>query len=429
MPPLSAKLYAKKGVNAYKISKIQVDGLKRTKRSTVVNELEFVPGDTVSKRQIVQALTNVRNTELFGEVRFKLSGDRNQTTLTIIIQERWTTIPIIKFSSGGGVSQTAFGVFDPNVLGRSLELGGQYERLAGTNSGVAWIRKNRIGSTPYGLDIQYWLSNRIRTKYDQQAEEAVPTNGFLQKRSKLYLGVSRRLPFQLKALVSYEFNGDTFSDDVLSEEVQEQVPNVVLPPETKVHFVGFGLSYGEIKTKNLNLSGFSLFGNVRHGFVSNEADYETTIPQTAAMENFWEANLQLLYYHSLPFNLTFAQRAAGGGTSTNIEQYLFYVGGLDRIRGFSDNRFFGRYYWLSNTELRWVALQKKWVALQPTVFLDVVSNVNHISDLFGVTAASGGAGLRVILPHLYRFVIRFDYAKTLKKADTGDFSFGGQQFF
>ena len=62
-------------------------------------------------------------------------------------------------------------------------------------------------------------------------------------------------------------------------------------------------------------------------------------------------------------------------------------------------------------------------------FLDVVSSVNTFGEYFGVTAASGGAGIRVILPQLYRFVMRFDYAQTLKKTDTGKFSFGVQQFF
>ncbi len=402
----------------YTMADIQVDGLKRTKISTIMNELEFSVGDSVSKKKLNQAVKNLRGTGLFADVSFILSGNNARTSLKVLIKERWTTIPILKFSSGGGVLHTAVGVFDPNVLGHNLEVGLQYERLANTNSGVAWIRKNRIGNTPYGLDLQFWLTNRIRTKYDPQANEAVPDNGFLHKRNKFYLGVSRRFATKLKAVVSYEYNGDDFSDAVVSQEVEDAGVLSVLPPITKTHFAGIGIEYGEIDTKDNRSKGYSLYGGFRYGFVADKT-----------VENFLEGNIRLLYFQPLPMQLTFAQRFLAGSTSTSVEQYLFYLGGLDRIRGFSDNRFSGRYYWLSNTELRYLAYTHDWVVLEPTAFIDVVNNVMSERDYFGLTAASAGAGLRVILPKLYRFVLRFDYAQPLKRTDTQKFSFGVQQFF
>ena len=99
------------------------------------------------------------------------------------------------------------------------------------------------------------------------------------------------------------------------------------------------------------------------------------------------------------------------------------------MRGFSDNRFAGKYYWLSNTELRLPVYQHKWVVLQAVSFLDLVGVSDKPQNVFALEGASAGGGLRLFLPKVYRFVVRFDFAQPLKANDDMNFSFGVQQFF
>ena len=49
--------------------------------------------------------------------------------------------------------------------------------------------------------------------------------------------------------------------------------------------------------------------------------------------------------------------------------------------------------------------------------------------LRNVSGVSVGVGARIVLPKLYRFVLRLDYAVPLVKSDEMNFSFGIQQFF
>jgi outer membrane protein assembly factor BamA len=127
--------------------------------------------------------------------------------------------------------------------------------------------------------------------------------------------------------------------------------------------------------------------------------------------------------------MLFAQRFLAGTTSTQILQYWYYLGGLDRIRGFHDNRFAGRYHWLSNSEIRVPVFRRPSYIIQSVGFLDLTSVGENFKDLDSLTASSLGAGIRLILPKLYRFVIRMDYAKPIKKDDDMNISFGVQQFF
>jgi hemolysin activation/secretion protein len=94
------------------------------------------------------------------------------------------------------------------------------------------------------------------------------------------------------------------------------------------------------------------------------------------------------------------------------------LGGLDRIRGFADNRFAGSQFALSNSEGRYLFFEKPAFLLQGIGFIDFGAIGDEASALTKVRAASIGAGMRLILPKFYRFVVRLDYAKPILKNDT-----------
>lgn len=399
--------------------KISIKGLESTKPIVVMTELGFKAGEKVSEKAFKQGIDEIRNTDLFSEVTYTINYKNKEKTLVIHVVERWTTIPIFKIASGGGISQITLGVFDPNVFGKYIELGAQYEKLGDANSGVAWFKNPRLNNTKYGLDFQLWKTARTRTKYFQEQEKPVVQTGFLHKREKVFLGVNKEFTPSRILRVFYEYDNDTFSDDFISDEVNEALETSGgLPESTEFHFLGIGLDLGVININSYRFDGSLLSLIARYGVSPRDQDL-----------NFWETSANYQYFKTIFNKSTFAQRLMIGATNTQSIQYWQYLGGLDRIRGFSDNRFAGSVFWLSNSEFRHPVFERDWLVLQGATFVDIASRGERFRELGTLDGASAGAGLRIFLPKVYRFTLRFDYAVPIIKQDEINFSFGVQQFF
>jgi outer membrane protein assembly factor BamA len=404
--------------NTFFLEDIEVSGNKRTKKSVVMTELGFRAGERVSHEKIKEGISSLRNTNLFSNVDYRLEGEKDSKTLFIDVSERWTTIPIVKLSSGGGAEHITLGVYDPNILGYYIEAGGQYERLGDTNSGVVWFKNPRMFNTKNGIDLQLWRINRLRTKYEQEIDEPVVSTGFLHSRDKVFIGYNREFSPTLIGKLFYEYNDDTFSDDLTSSKVQELVSQKGLPPSSRFHFIGAGIDFGRINYKGHLTDGMLLGASYRYGISTSEG-----------IDDFWQSDLSFNYFKTIFTDATYAQRLLAGFTTTEVLQYWYYLGGLDRIRGFSDNRFAGRYFWLSNSELRVPVWQNDWFVVQTAGFIDIASTSETFSQLDSIDGTSAGLGLRIIFPKVYRLAVRLDYAEPIKNNDNRNFSFGVQQFF
>lgn len=400
-------------------NEIKIEGLKSTKPVVVMTELGFDVNQQISEENFRQGISEIRNTDLFSEVKYKIQNTEQGKVLIIQLVERWTTIPILKVASGGGVSQITLGVFDPNVFGKYIELGAQYEKLGDANSGVVWFKNPRLNNTKYGLDFQLWNIGRTRTKYFQDQDDPVIQTGFLHKREKAFLGLNREFTPSRIFRIFYEYNKDSFTDDFISDEAKTALINFGgLPDATEFHFLGTGLDLGVININSYRFDGSLLGLLARYGVSTDDSDL-----------NFWDVSANYQYFKTVFKRSTFAQRFMIGGTNTESLQYWQYLGGLDRIRGFSDNRFAGSLFWLSNTEFRHPVFEKSWLVLQAATFVDVASRGEKFKELGTIDGVSAGAGLRIFLPKVYRFTLRFDYAVPLLKDDDMNFSFGVQQFF
>ena len=182
--------------------------------------------------------------------------------------------------------------------------------------------------------------------------------------------------------------------------------------------VGAGIDIGRINYTGHLTDGMILGASYRYGISTSEG-----------IDNFWQTDLSLYYYKTIFNDMTYAQRLLAGFTTTDVLQYWYYLGELDRIRGFSDNRFAGRYFWLSNSELRVPVWQNDWIVIQTTGFVDIAAASEAFSQLDSIDGASAGLGLRFILPKVYRLTVRLDYAEPIENNDNRNVSFGVQQFF
>lgn len=401
-----------------KVSEVTITGQQRTKPYVLYRELGFSVGDQVSRQDIDLGISNLRNTNLFSKVSYEVEEDNNGFKIQVEVDERWTTIPVLKFTSGGGVTQTTVGIYDPNVLGHFIEMGGQVEKIEDVISGVVWFKDPRLFDKRLGIDFQFWDTNRIRTKYDQDTDELKITNGFLKSSQKLILKFTKEFRPDLVANAAIEYDKDTFSDRFLNDELKSILASKGLPPDTEFRFVGLGVLYGRVNHNSYLIDGMDVGLSVKYASSA-----------TQNVDDFVQTDFSFRYYKTLWSKWTFAQRILAGATSTNVIQYWYYLGGLDRIRGYTDNRFAGRNYILSNTELRWAAVDKPNYVIQGTTFVDLLESGENFSDLDSLKGASLGLGIRIILPKFYRMALRFDAATRFVRDDEKGFSFGVQQFF
>lgn len=407
--------------NLLLVQSIEILGNKKTNAKVIERELGFSAEEKVCELEIQEGISRLKRTGLFSMVDYTLSRQdpTGPAILKITISEKWTTIPVVKVNSGGGVSQYTLGVYDPNVFGEFLEAGAQYENLGGASSGVAWFKNPRLFGKRQGIDLQYWNTRRIRIKYDQEDDDPEIKRGFLHEREKIYADYFREFSTDLIGRFSLDYNKDSFSTKLLPDSVLEkQGPNPVLPPSTELLISKLGVEFGRIDGEPQSLDGEVL--GVYLGY-AHSLDGDT--------DPFFQGDLNFLLFRPITPRWQYAQRLLVGVTTTKVLQYWHYVGGLDRIRGFADNRFAGSHFALSNSEARYLLLEKPSLLVQGAGFIDLTSIGDETSALFKLRAASIGTGLRFILPKFYRFVVRLDYAKPILKNDTMNWSFGVQQFF
>jgi hypothetical protein len=104
--------------------------------------------------------------------------------------------------------------------------------------------------------------------------------------------------------------------------------------------------------------------------------------------------------------------AAAGFVTDNIHLDYVFVGGLEGLRGYPVNVFYGYDYYLAHMELRTLAVSLSSLRLGGLVFADAGHAANSVQglDLYG----DAGIGLRMLIPQLNAQVLRCDWAFPLR---------------
>lgn len=388
----------------------EISGNTKTNKSIIESELVSFGAKTTE--DIEQVLLS---TGLFSTVK---ATETSENKFAIEVAEKWTTIPIFKFNSGGGAKQFIFGVYDPNVLGERIELGAQYETLEGAPSFVLWNKNPRLFNSLFFYDLQLWNTKRIRLKYDQDLNSPLITKALLLQTEKLYFAFGKEFLNNTKIRTSLERQIDKFSTDLVPQKFLDQTIGQIIPDDVKTTLIGLQFDYSKLKSTR----------NVQTGS-STSLSYKLGLVDSNSNQNFNALKFDYLYYDFVGSDLLFSQRVQLGLTDTNILQHWNYLGGLESIRGFADNRFASKNYWLSNSELRHFTFENPNYIAQSVVFVDALGIDESDRSIQNITALSGGIGARFIFPKIYRLILRIDYAKPIVNEDEQFLNFGIQQFF
>jgi outer membrane protein insertion porin family len=438
------------------IEDIQVQGLTKTQKHVVLRELRSRVGETYNEKLFQEDLNRIYNLRIFQNVASlepQPGTDIGKVALTVVVVEQRT-----------GQMGVIFGYDQRQRLTGSLQF--TEGNFAGKNQGLnaEWTVAGGIARNSYNVSFsEPWLDKKNTSVglsvYDQSlfrfnrifatsVTNQLDTNQYFEQRR----GASVRLGRPLTADRFTRAFTSARTESVRSNNLR---PNYDLLTDAEINNIrgslvqtgsisSFSLGVTSQPVDNINDPSRGYFvepsievggGNFNYerprinpDFVSSTATPgipRVLVDQRSARGPFAKYNLELRKYWSLngqrTVDLTEPKRilatrllfGRASGTLAFNEQY--FIGGVDSLRGYFDDRFWGNNQLLLNTELR-VPFDKQG-QLGGTLFVDVgdawgASDVNRDSVVGfeqrkNFKANVGyGLGLRIKIP---LGVVRLDY--------------------
>ncbi len=402
------------------VSEIDIRGLSRTKKYVVLRELIFKTGDQLSTDILLESIQRVKNTELFSEVSPFIERLPNNTAKIIIrVKEKWTAIPYMNYSSGGGTEQLTAGFYDINIAGRFIQSGVQYDNWNGEHSGSIWLQNPRMFNKRVATSVSYFSIKKPKSLY---LDSGVKTGSYVLARNLFKLSLEKKYESGFSSGTAIELYEDAFiaydSNEMLDKQTLLQISD---SNKSRAKLYSFSAKYGRTDYDNFLFSGGESGLTFKHSMLTKNTE-----------ESFYHFVFLNRYYKRLPHSGNLALQARLGVTNTQQLQHQFLVGGFQHVRGYFDGQFRGGAYWQLNAEYRIPSYRHKLAIFQHNFFVDVTEVKNDYTELTfdkDSIKLSAGLGIRIIIPWIYRSVGRLDYAVFRGSSQSSRIALGVKQFF
>jgi outer membrane protein assembly factor BamA len=358
-------------------------------------------------------LQKLYNTQVLYDVQTAIEPHKESKTIaiTITLRDKWTILPDLSISTGGGAGNFGIGIVDINLFGTFTRGNFNFSSYNGVSSYEVKLFQEWFLDTDYmfGVDIV-----RSGTPLSVLNSAGVVQESLVWVRDQQTLTLGRRFGSSVRLLVDFTHFIDL--------RLQNQGADLGIIPAGHQYSVLPKLILGRAHRSNYLEHGYELtLAPAFSNFLGGETPYSSGV-----------ASFKGVFILSERDNLGFL--LSGGIQHPLTPAYQFHLGGLDSVRGFSNNRVLGNYYWSANVEYRpliWVTRSSFFdidmVAFQGCLFSDVGQMGGGVTG--NMFLASVGAGLRVNFVKFAGAILRFDFAKTLAPDEGTGFSFGLGQFF
>ncbi|HEY3265310.1 MAG TPA: BamA/TamA family outer membrane protein [Armatimonadota bacterium] len=351
-----------------KIERFEVEKKGKTKPYVILREIETKPGSVYDGNKLRDDLYRVFNLGILEDIQYRTEPGSTQDKIIIVLQPTEKKTGQVELGFGYSSQQGLIGragISDSNLkgtgksLGLSLEIGGRY-RSAGvpplsveTNYYQPYIDKHR---TSFSAS----LYNKTTYRFTNTVVGSVSSSGqAYEVRGGGSLGFGRPVSRNSRVILSLrDDNIRTYSPEDTSVS-----SGLLLDTQrtSNVASVGLSLVTDTRDDKQYDPSTGSLFtvgAEVGHTRLGGDTQVFRTFTSNSGM--FVKPALDYRRYFALAkrkaINVptkVFAFRLKGGvatGPLTFFDQY--FVGGADSLRGFQEDRFWGKKSLLANAELR-----------------------------------------------------------------------------
>lgn len=402
------------------ITKIEINGLKRTKESFLRRLVKVKPGSVYDSLKVA---TDVERLNRLAGIANATSTITKNTetdyTLTYTIVENFTIIPGIRISQANNDEDIAFRVsaFEFNLFGRGQILGGFYSRDVFDSYGVFWeapfLFTNKLG---VGINYQDNVTfEPIFVNDDSTSEDFRFQNRAFQA-SLIY-----EFDFHNRAELGFTIGNQEYI-------VEEDQPDLGLPDQLEANSVGIigEYEYNDLDIEYQYVSGFRNQANAQYIFNSGGEEF---------LEDAFVGTNDLEYFYRIGEKGNLANRLRLSYTSNDNSPFApFALDNQINIRGVGNTVDRGTASVVINTEYRHTLLEKGWFVIQSNAFIDAGSwrtPGNDINQLFdgSTIRVNPGLGVRFIHKRIFNAVIRLDYGFGIGEDETSGLVFGIGQFF
>ncbi|MCG8480158.1 MAG: BamA/TamA family outer membrane protein [Spirochaetales bacterium] len=107
------------------VGEIRLEGLRRTREEIVYDLIPAEPGDPFSTELLEEIRVALVDSELFASIDVSADGaeaSAETVDVVVVLDERWTLVPIPFFSTGGGATRGGLILLESNLFGRNKQL-------------------------------------------------------------------------------------------------------------------------------------------------------------------------------------------------------------------------------------------------------------------------------------------------------------------
>ncbi len=360
-------------------------------------------------------------TGVFSSVKARIEA----TVLYFDLDEKWTTIPVIRGAYGGGTPLAVFGIYDTHSFGRLWTLGAETRKYGDAPLGyVVWASAPRWGTGKHVMSFEYWRSPRVRSIYDQDYQELGQIHTDDRMLRLLFMHPIMRGPLRA--------NDDRIWQLGLDLKIRSEAPASFYPSaENQAGLAPLRIRLPSENSTEINIQPRIVYDDTQVDNVTFDGIRFIAQGGPLLTENFTRHRFDIegFYYAKMPARFNLATHGYIGGATTPSLQNQYFLGGFDSIRGLPDGAMHGVRAAYGNFEIRHLAFQYRYAWVQLLAFADTGSAADSWSELVVNWTFTAGVGVRIAIPQVYRLMFRADYAWSLEDPNIRGFSAGLNQYF
>jgi outer membrane protein insertion porin family len=412
------------------IKSVVLTGNDRSRSSYLLRVLTVEPGERLAQGMTERSFKNLQNTKNMKHIRFEFEPrGQEEVTVVIVLEELWTTIPFLVFSSGGGSVLILGGVVETNMFGYGAQAWLTYQYLDGTNSWSGEMQypdflQTTLRLVPYfSLELK---NNEIRS-FDSSKELQ---GGFSSDQKTFGIFVRRPVDTGVPFLsvvnpgVGVRYSRWSFSEKYLSLEAKDSNKRneFLLPDMTRRIYYSGETELGRVDYNEYQADGALLLYR-----------YTIGVPFRSTAHTFQEHFMAGKYFLSIGSEAQLASRFEWQRRQSNNIGDEEMMGGLFHVRGLPNDIFRGRNLWFYNVEMRLMMLRQQYVNWQGVTFTDGGDTSSTLLGIENVrkprgSAVSAGFGIRAMFPDISQLTLRADYGWLFLPFRTSGLSLGVVQF-
>lgn len=411
----------------YDVTDLVLTGLERTSAAWLEGYIDYRLPAQLTRRDGVALARKLMTTGVFTDV--KVVFEQSQVApplyrLHVQVEERWTTIPVVRGVYGGGTPLRILGLYDTHSFGRLVTLGGELRKYGDAPPGfVVYARDPRSQAGRYYLGAEFWRDFRRRQLYDREGE---PLGALSSNASISRLRMLTPLAFESDADRDFRWKYG-FDLEVIQEAPSVFDPEDAAPSAAPPDDVGLP----EMKRRQYRILPTLLYDDIDLSIVEYDG-FRLKLksgPTFGDAKPYGSTELDLYGYKLMRSGLNVASHAVIGQTSFTSLQNQYFLGGLDSIRGLPDGAIYGTHAAYGSLEVRQLSYKSKYLWIQSVAFGDTGAAGETWDVAADDVRSTAGLGVRFAVPQIYRMIFRFDYAWALDGSGVQGITAGMNQFF